>query len=102
MRYRSSTRKINHSRKSNRRQYSRRFKGVKSDNKKISKILKYIKEKSASLSKLMNGKSLSSVGKHIASTGIEAGASILKVFTPIPGELITQAKKWANRKLGTK
>jgi len=64
-------------------------------------LLKYIKEKSASLSKLMKNKSIISVGKNIASSGLEVSASLLKFVTPIPGELITQAKKWANRKLGT-
>ena len=49
----------------------------------------------------MKHKSIISVGKNIASSGLEVSASLLKFVTPIPGELITQAKKWANRKLGT-
>ena len=72
---------------------SNRYRGMKRKS-----ILKYIKEKSA---KLMKNKYILSAGKKIVGSGLEVSASMLKFVTPIPGELITQAKKWAHRRLGT-
>jgi len=70
---------------------SNRYHGMKRKS-----ILKYIKEKSA---KLMKNKYILSAGKHIVGSGLEVSASVLKFVTPIPSELINQAKKWANRRL---